>query len=89
MDDAIVRLTREALMLVLVVSGPPIAASLLVGLVVSVFQATTQIQEQTLTFVPKLIAVFATLAALGPWIATQLGRFTEALFAAFPHWVGS
>ena len=87
-DDAIVRLTREALLLVLVISGPPILVSLVVGLHVSVFQATTQIQEQTLTFVPKLLAVFATLAAMGPWIGAQLGRFTEALYSAFPYWVG-
>jgi flagellar biosynthetic protein FliQ len=86
-DDAILRLTREALLLVLVVSGPPILVSLVVGLLVSLFQATTQIQEQTLTFVPKLLAVFATLAAFGPWIAAQLARFTEALFVAFPQLV--
>ena len=84
-EDVILRLTREALLLVLVVSGPPVVVSLLVGLVVSVFQATTQIQEQTLTFVPKLLAVFATLAISGPWIAAQLARFTEALFTAFPQ----
>ena len=84
-EDAILRLTREALLLVLVVSGPPVVVSLLVGLVVSVFQATTQIQEQTLSFVPKLLAVFATLAISGPWIAAQLARFTEALFTAFPQ----
>lgn len=84
-EDAIVRLTREALLLVLVVSGPPVVVSLLVGLLVSVFQATTQIQEQTLTFVPKLLAVFATLAIAGPWIAAQLTRFTEALLLAFPQ----
>jgi flagellar biosynthetic protein FliQ len=84
-DDAIVRLTREALLLVLVVSGPPVVVSLLVGFVVSVLQATTQIQEQTLTFVPKLVAVFLTLAVAGPWIAAQLTRFTEALFLAFPE----
>jgi len=84
-EDAIIRLTREALLLVLVVSGPPIAVSLIVGFVVSLFQATTQIQEQTLTFVPKLLAVFATLAISGPWIGAQLTRFTEALFVAFPE----
>jgi flagellar biosynthetic protein FliQ len=84
-EDAIIRLTREALLLVLVVSGPPVLVSLLTGLVVSIFQATTQIQEQTLTFVPKLLAVFATLAISGSWIASQLVRFTEALFTAFPE----
>ena len=87
-DDVILRITREALLLVLVVSGPPVLVSLVVGFLVSVFQATTQIQEQTLSFVPKLIAVFATLAAMGPWIGAQLGRFTEALLTAFPTWVG-
>ena len=83
-EQYIVRITREALLLVLLASGPPVLASMIVGLVVSLFQAITQIQEQTLTFVPKLIAVFGTLAIFGPWIGTQFMRFAEALFTAFP-----
>jgi flagellar biosynthesis protein FliQ len=84
MEDYILRIAREGLLLVLVASAPPIAASLITGLVVSVFQATTQIQEQTLTFVPKLVAVFASLVIAGPWIGAQLLSFTTMLFEGFP-----
>jgi flagellar biosynthetic protein FliQ len=76
----IVRITREALILVLLISAGPMLASMLVGFVVSLFQATTQIQDQTLTYVPKLIAVFVTLLVLGPWMLTQAVRFTRILF---------
>lgn len=74
------QVTREGLLLVLVVSAPPVIASLVTGLAISVFQATTQIQEQTLTFVPKIVAVFLTLLVTGPWIGAQLIRFTQVLF---------
>ncbi len=78
--DAIVRILREALLLVLLLSAAPMLASMLVGLVVSVFQATTQIQEQTLSYVPKLIAVFLTIAIVGPWMLSQAVHFTTILF---------
>ena len=81
-------ITQEALYLTLLVSGPPIALSLLVGLFIAVFQATTQIQEQTLTFAPKLIAVFGVLALAGTWIGGQLLRFTLDLFDRFPEMLG-
>ncbi len=76
--------TQQALILVLVVSGPPIIMSLIVGFAVSVFQATTQIQEQTLSFAPKLVIVFGVLGLAGPWIGTQLFRFTFHIFDRFP-----
>ena len=85
MEDYILQIAREGLLLVLVVSAPPVAASLLIGLMVSVIQATTQIQEQTLTFVPKLVGVLMSLAVAGPWIGAQLLRFTRAVFEGFPH----
>ena len=84
LDDPILRLLKEGLLLVLVCSAPPVLASLVVGFAVSIFQATTQLQEQTLTFVPKIVAVFAALALAGPWIASQLTRFTEAAFNLLP-----
>jgi flagellar biosynthetic protein FliQ len=80
--EAIMRIMREGLLLILLLSGGPMLASVLVGFFVSVFQATTQIQEQTLSYVPKLIAVFVTIAILGPWMLTQMVRFTRALFEA-------
>jgi len=76
----IIRITREALILVLLISGGPMLASMLVGFVVSLFQATTQIQEQTLSYVPKLIAVFVTLIILGPWMLMQAVRFARIIF---------
>lgn len=85
MESFILQLTREALFLVVIVSAPPLLASLFVGLMISIFQATTQIQEQTLTFVPKLLAVFLSLAIAGPWIGAQLIRFTQLLFEGFPQ----
>ncbi len=77
-------ITQEALLLVLVASGPPIVLSLVVGFAVSVFQAATQIQEQTLSFAPKLVIVFGVLGLAGPWIGTQLLRFTFHIFDRFP-----
>jgi flagellar biosynthesis protein FliQ len=81
-------ITQEALFLVLIASAPPIVMSLVVGFVISVFQATTQIQEQTLTFAPKVIAVFGVLALAGGWIGSQLLRFTFHLFDRFPELIG-
>ena len=77
-------ITQEALYLVLIASAPPVIISLVVGFIVSVFQATTHIQEQTLTFAPKVIMVFGVLALAGGWIGTQLMRFTFHIFDRFP-----
>lgn len=78
--DAILRILREGLLLTLLLSAAPMLAAMLVGFVVSVLQATTQIQEQTLSYVPKLLAIFLTLAILGPWMLLQAIRFTTVLF---------
>jgi flagellar biosynthetic protein FliQ len=69
---------------VLVVSAPPVLVGLMVGLLIAVFQATTQIQEQTLSFAPKVVVVFGVLALTGPWIGSQLVRFTFHVFDQFP-----
>jgi flagellar biosynthetic protein FliQ len=82
--EAITRILREGLVLVLLLSAGPMAVSMLIGLVVSVLQATTQIQEQTLSFVPKLTGVFLTIAVLGPWILAQTVSFTVVLFETIP-----
>jgi flagellar biosynthetic protein FliQ len=78
------RLLTEALYLVLLVSGPPLLVSLLVGLVVGLLQAMTQVQEQTLTFVPKLLAVGLVVATLGGWMGAELVRFTSQLWGSIP-----
>ncbi|MBX7114593.1 MAG: flagellar biosynthesis protein FliQ [Myxococcaceae bacterium] len=77
-------ITQQALMLTVIASGPPVVMSLIVGFAISVFQATTQIQEQTLSFAPKVVVVFGVLALSGTWIGTQLLRFTFHIFDRFP-----
>jgi flagellar biosynthetic protein FliQ len=84
--EMIIRIVREALLLVLLISAGPMLASMLVGFIVSVFQATTQIQEQTLSYVPKLVAVFLTLAVLGPWMLAQTIRFSRLILESI-HYV--
>ena len=78
-------IVQQALFLVLVASAPPVLMSLVVGFLISVFQATTQIQEQTLSFAPKVVIVFGVLALAGSWIGTQLMRFTFHVFDRFPY----
>ncbi len=75
-------LGREALLLMVLASLPPIVASLVVGFLSSLFQATTQIQESTLSVVPKLGAAAGALVFAGPWISGQLVRFTHRLLLA-------
>jgi flagellar biosynthesis protein FliQ len=83
-SETIVRILREGLLMILILSGGPMLASMMVGFMVSLFQATTQIQEQTLSYVPKLVAVFVTLMIMGPWILSQAVRFTAVLFESIP-----
>ncbi len=83
-DAYVLQVVRDGLTLVLLVSAPAVAASLVVGLLVSFFQATTQLQDQTLSFVPKLFAVLATLAITGTWMGGHLLRFTQTLLQALP-----
>jgi flagellar biosynthetic protein FliQ len=78
-SDAVLHIGREALLLTLILSALPVLAAMLVGLLVSLFQAATQIQEQTLTFVPKIIATFAVLAIGGAWMLQQLSQFSIVL----------
>ncbi len=85
MDVAdLTRLAAETLYLVLLVSAPVLIVSLAVGLTVGLVQAITQVQEQTLSFVPKLVAVGITLAVGGSWMGGQLIRFTDALWQQIP-----
>lgn len=76
-DGTVIYILREALTLVIMVAGPLLAVSLVIGLLVSIFQATTQIQEQTLTFVPKLLGVLLTLLLLGSWMLNMVVEFAQ------------
>lgn len=87
MEAYIISITKQALFLTLILTAPPVAAAMLVGLVISLIQATTQVQEQTLTFVPKLVAVMVTLVLFGPWTMVQLVNFAQSLLDSFPMYV--
>lgn len=83
-EQFVLHLARQAILTMLLVAAPTLLVSLLVGLSVSIFQATTQIQEPTLTFVPKIIAVFLTLLIFGSWMMSMVLSFTIQLFQDMP-----
>jgi flagellar biosynthetic protein FliQ len=76
----VIDIGREALTVALKVASPLLAVALGVGLLISIFQATTQIQEQTLSFVPKIVAILISLILFGPWMLTTLVNYTQRLF---------
>ncbi len=82
--DYAVELGRDALLMVMLISAPMLGLGLLVGLLVSVFQATTQIQEQTLAFIPKIIAVFVAILIFGPWMLRLLMDYMQQLLLLLP-----
>ena len=84
MEQLVLVTCQQALVAVVWISAPVAAVALCVGLVVSVLQTTTQVQEQTLSYVPKLVAVSAALAVFGPWMLSQLVRFAAAVFEQVP-----
>lgn len=79
-QSLVVDIMRDALLTVLLTAGPIIGVALAVGLIVSILQATTQVQEQTLTFVPKIVAVFLSIILFGPYMLNQVTGFTERMF---------
>lgn len=84
-QEFIIYLGREAVYTILLLSGPLLGTSLLVGLLISIFQATTQIQEQSLTFVPKIVLVLVSMIFFGPWMLNLLVAFTKNLFMVIPQ----
>jgi len=85
--DLAKEISAEVLKTILLVSGPVLFVSLLVGLIISIFQAVTQIQEFTLTFVPKIIAVFICLFIFFPWISSTLITFTVNIIQKIPVYI--
>ncbi len=79
-EEFIIQLAQKALLTLLLTAGPMLGLGLLVGLAVSIFQATTQIQEQTLTFVPKIIVVLGSIVIFGPWMLNTMLEFASNLF---------
>ena len=86
--DLVIQIGQEALMVVLLVSAPMLGLGLTVGLLVSVFQATTSIQEQTLAFIPKIIAVFMAILIFGPWMLRIMVEFFSGIFTGLPSRIG-
>jgi flagellar biosynthesis protein FliQ len=86
--DVVLQLCTQALELALRVGMPLLVAGLVVGLAVSVFQAVTQIQEQTLSFIPKILALAGVLIVLGPWMLNQLLSYTTDLWGSIPQLIG-
>lgn len=84
----VIELAYNGLLLILILSAPPILVSMFFGIIVAVFQAATQIQEQTLSFVIKLVAVTLTLMLLGPWLGATIMSFASDIFNNFPKWSG-
>ena len=85
---AVIELGRQAIEVTLMVSAPLFIAALATGLLISIFQAATQINEMTLSFVPKLVAIFVTLVLAGPWMITVLTDFMRRLFESIPSMIG-
>ena len=85
--DVVVQLAQQALMVVLLVSAPMLGLGLTVGLMVSVFQATTSIQEQTLAFIPKIIAVFVAILIFGPWMLRIMVEYVSSIFTNVPLYI--
>lgn len=85
--DAVSEMTRDALFLIIMVSLPVLLVSLVIGLIISIFQTVTSIQEQTLTFVPKIIGVFLALVLLGPWMMDSMVEYTTNLWSQFSLYI--
>lgn len=82
----VVQLAYEGLLLILILSAPPILVSMFFGILVAIFQAATQIQEQTLSFTIKLVAVTLTLMFLGGWLGGKIMAFSNGIFTHFAEW---
>lgn len=87
-DSLAISLARDALVTALLVAAPVLGLGLVTGVVVSLFQATTQINEQTLAFIPKIIAIFAAILVFGPWMFQTVIDYTHRVFTSIPSMVG-
>lgn len=85
--DTVSDLTRSTLYIIIITSAPLLLVSLVVGLIVSIFQTVTSIQEQTLTFVPKVIAIFIGIMIIGHWMMNNMVTFTQQLWADFSVYI--
>ncbi|HKB54102.1 MAG TPA: flagellar biosynthesis protein FliQ [Ramlibacter sp.] len=86
--ETVMTIGAQAIRVTLLVAAPLLLVALVVGLVISIFQAATQINESTLAFIPKLVAVFAALVIAGPWMISQLVDYMRELFSTIPQLIG-
>jgi flagellar biosynthetic protein FliQ len=86
--DSVVSIVRQALEVAMIAGGPLLLASLLTGLLISIFQAATQINEMTLTFIPKLLVMFVVLVLTGPWTLQLLVDYVVRLIGSIPTLIG-
>lgn len=86
-EDIVLSLGRDAIWTTVALASPLLIASLLVGLAVSIFQAVTQINEATLTFIPKMLAIVVVLIVMAPWMTQMITSYTTELFTSLPNYV--
>ena len=86
--EVVMNIGRQAIEMTLILSGPLLLAALVIGLIISIFQAATQINEQTLSFIPKLMGIFIMLILAGPWMLQMMVDFIRRLFESIPQFIG-
>jgi flagellar biosynthetic protein FliQ len=87
-SEMVISLAKNGVYMILILSGPLMLIGLIVGLIVSIFQATTQIQEQTLAFIPKIVAMLVGLVLFGPWMLTHMISYTTQILSNLTQYVG-
>ena len=86
-ESAVLDIARDAIYMIIITSAPLLLVSLIIGLIVSIFQTGTSIQEQTLTFVPKILGVFVTMLICGSWMLNNMSSFIERLWSNFSYYL--
>ena len=86
-QEAVIDIARDAIYIMIITSAPLLLVSLIIGLIISIFQTVTSIQEQTLTFVPKILAVFITMMICGSWMLDNMSNFMIELWSRFSFFV--
>ena len=87
-QDTVINLATQAMMLALKIAGPILLLGLIIGLLVSIFQAVTSIQEQSLSFIPKIVGLAVLIMVLGPWMLDQLVGYAQNLYMSIPSLIG-
>jgi flagellar biosynthetic protein FliQ len=87
-QDTVINLATQGMILALKIGGPILLLGLIIGLLVSIFQAVTSIQEQALTFIPKVVGVAVLIVVLGPWMLNQLVTYAQNLYLSIPSMIG-